>query len=1035
MRLTQLSVSRPVFTVMVVLIVMILGGVSVSRLPIDLMPEMTYPTLSVSTNYENASPEEMEELVTRLIEEAVAAVPGVEEITSVSSEGQSSVRISFTWGTDLDAASNDIRDRLDRIIGRLPDDADRPQLRKFDLAQFPILIMGVSSRLDPLEMRLIVDNQIKQRLERIPGVAALDVWGGLEREIQVNVDPSKVRALGLGLDQVVQAIREANINVPAGFIEQDRFEVTLRTPGEFTNLDELRSTVIAVREGVPIALSQVAQVLDTHQRRTRVIRINGEPGMRLAVRKQAGTNTVQVAQAVLREVERVNADMPQIQLLPMIDTSKYIQQSINNVSRSILAGGSLAILVLLFFLRNIRSTSVIALGIPISIIATFTLIYFGGFTLNLMTLGGLALGVGMMVDNAIVVLENIFRKREQGGELMKVAVSGTEQVTAAVTASTITTLVIFLPMVFLEGVSGVMFQQLAYVVAFALICSLMVALTVVPMLSARLLGKVGLSGEKPSGLGQRMYEASGRLFEHLERRYLVLLGWALRHRVVALGVVVAVFAGSLLLVPRIGSEFMPATDEGEVRVNVEMEVGTRLEVVDAQVRRIEQIVKELVPEAENTVVRVGTSGWRAGGGATGEIRVALVPVAQRTRSSEQIAQALRPELSGIPGAVVRTRAGQGLFILRMGSSGDGDSLQVEIRGWELARLDALAAEVAARIEDVAGITDVRLSREAGVRQELFRIDRARAADLGLSASRIARSLETAIAGSRAANYRDAGYEYRIQVKLADAQRLSIEDILDLTIANADGEQIMLRNVLTPETGRGPIQIDRKDQQRITSVSAGISGRDLGSVVADVRQRLQEIPVPRDYEIVFAGDYEEQQEAFSELAMALVLALILVYMVMASLYESFRDPLVVMFAVPLAAIGVVWTLLLTGTTFNVQSFIGCIMLGGIVVNNAILIVDQASFLRKDKAMPALEAVYEAGRRRLRPILMTSMTTALGLLPLALGWGEGADAQAPMARVVIGGLLSASLITLVVIPIMYTLFYRAGAMGNEARHHPI
>jgi hydrophobic/amphiphilic exporter-1 (mainly G- bacteria), HAE1 family len=641
----------------------------------------------------------------------------------------------------------------------------------------------------------------------------------------------------------------------------------------------------------------------------------------------------------------------------------------------------------------------------------------------------------MMVDNAIVVLENIFRKREQGGELMKVAVSGTEQVTAAVTASTITTLVIFLPMVFLEGVSGVMFQQLAYVVAFALICSLMVALTVVPMLSARLLGKVGLSGEKPSGLGQRMYEASGRLFEHLERRYLVLLGWALRHRVVALGVVVAVFAGSLLLVPRIGSEFMPATDEGEVRVNVEMEVGTRLEVVDAQVRRIEQIVKELVPEAENTVVRVGTSGWRAGGGATGEIRVALVPVAQRTRSSEQIAQALRPELSGIPGAVVRTRAGQGLFILRMGSSGDGDSLQVEIRGWELARLDALAAEVAARIEDVAGITDVRLSREAGVRQELFRIDRARAADLGLSASRIARSLETAIAGSRAANYRDAGYEYRIQVKLADAQRLSIEDILDLTIANADGEQIMLRNVLTPETGRGPIQIDRKDQQRITSVSAGISGRDLGSVVADVRQRLQEIPVPRDYEIVFAGDYEEQQEAFSELAMALVLALILVYMVMASLYESFRDPLVVMFAVPLAAIGVVWTLLLTGTTFNVQSFIGCIMLGGIVVNNAILIVDQASFLRKDKAMPALEAVYEAGRRRLRPILMTSMTTALGLLPLALGWGEGADAQAPMARVVIGGLLSASLITLVVIPIMYTLFYRAGAMGNEARHHPI
>ncbi|HDQ41676.1 MAG TPA: efflux RND transporter permease subunit [Desulfonatronum sp.] len=1030
MRITRLSVSRPVFTVMVVLIVVILGGVSLSRLPIDLMPELTYPTLSVSTSYENASPEEMEELVTRPVEEAVAAVPGVEEITSVSSEGSSNVRISFTWGTDLDAASNDIRDRLDRIIGRLPDDADRPQLRKFDVAQFPILIMGVSSRLDPLELRLIVDNQIKHRLERMPGVAALDVWGGLEREIQVNVDPAKVRALGLGLDQIVQAIREATLSVPVGFIEQDRFDVTLRTPGEFVNMDELRDTVIAVRDQAPIYLGQLAQVLDTHQRLTRIIRINGEPGMRLAVRKQAGTNTVQVAQAVLREVERINTDMPQLQIVPMIDTSRYIQQAINNVSRSILLGGSLAIFVLLFFLRNIRSTFVIGLAIPISIIATFSLIYFGGFTLNLMTLGGLALGVGMMVDNSIVVLENIYRKREQGGKIMEVAVSGAEQVTAAVIASTITTLVIFLPMVFLEGVARVMFSQLAYVVAFALICSLLVALTLVPTSAARLLGPVNLDRHaQASSLRARAFAVSGRLFQRLEDGYLALLGFALRHRLLSLVLVLVLFGGSLLLVPQIGSEFMPSSDEGEVRVNVEMEVGTRLEIMDAQVRRIEDIIKELVPEAENTVTRVGASGWRGGGGATGEIRVALVPVAQRTRSSEQIAQALRPALTGIPGTVIRTRAGQGLFMLRMGSTGEGDSMQVEIRGWELATLDALAAEVGRRMEDVPGITDVRLSREAGVRQELFRIDRARAADMGLSVSRIARTLETAIAGTRAANYRDEGYEYRIQVKLVDSELMSIEDILNLTIANAHGEQIMLRNVLTPETGLGPIQIDRKDQQRIASVTAGISGRDLGSVVADVREQLREIPVPRDYEIVFAGDYEEQQEAFSELALALILALVLVYMVMASLYESFRDPLVVMFAVPLAAIGVVWTLLLTNTTFNVQSFIGCIMLGGIVVNNAILIVDQASFLRRGQAMSAMQAVFEAGKRRLRPILMTSMTTALGLLPLALGWGEGADAQAPMARVVIGGLLSASLITLVVIPIMYTLIYRAraGAKG--------
>lgn len=1025
MRLTRISVSRPVFTVMVVLIVMILGGVSLSRLPIDLMPELTYPTLSVSTSYENASPEEMEELVTRLVEEAVAAVPGVEEITSVSSEGLSNVRISFTWGTDLDAASNDIRDRLDRIIGRLPVNADRPQLRKFDLAQFPILIMGVSSRLDPMEMRLLVDNQVKQRLERIPGVAALDVWGGLEREIQVNVDPDRMRALGLCLDQIVQAVGEANVNVPAGSIEQGRFDISLRTPGEFTSIEELRSTVVAVREGALIRLGQVAEVLDTHQKRTRIIRINGEAGMSLAVRKQAGTNTVQVARATLKEVERINADIPQISIQPMIDTSNYIRQSIKNVSRSILVGGSLAILVLLFFLRNVRSTFVIALAIPISIIATFTLVYFSGFTLNLMTLGGLALGVGMMVDNAIVVLENIFRKREQGGEIMEVAVSGAEQVTPAVVASTITTLVIFLPMIFLEGVSGVMFRQLAFVVAFALICSLLVALTLVPTSAARLLGPVCAGRPLATGgLSLRAFEASGLIFRRLEQGYLALLRLALEHRGLTLAAVFLVFAGSLLLAPRIGSEFMPASDEGEVRISVEMEVGSRLEVVDAQVRHIERIVRDLVPEAENTVARVGSGGrgFGGGGGATGEIRVALVPAAQRSRSSEQIAQALRPALAGIPGTVVRVRAGQGLFLLRHGT-GDGDRLQVEIRGWELDRLDALAAEVNSRISDVPGITDVRLSREVGVRQELFRIDRDRAGDLGLSVSRIARTLETAIAGTRAANYRDSGFEYRIQVKLAEAELLGIEEILDLTVVNSAGEQIMLRNVVVPETGRGPVQIDRKDQQRITSVTADISGRDLGSVAAEVRERLRGIPVPRDYEIVFAGDYEEQQKAFGELALALVLALVLVYMVMASLYESFRDPLVVMFSVPLGAIGVVWALLLTGTTFNVQSFIGCIMLGGIVVNNAILIVDQASFLRRDRSMPPLEAVFEAGRRRLRPILMTSMTTALGLLPLALGWGEGAEAQAPMARVVIGGLLSASIITLVVIPIVYTLFYRA------------
>ncbi|MFA9480237.1 efflux RND transporter permease subunit [Phycisphaerales bacterium AB-hyl4] len=1042
MRITNLSVGRPIFTIMVVLIVLILGVVSLTRLPIDLMPELTYPTLTVATNYENAAPEEMEELVTRPIEEAVAAVPGVEELTSISAEGQSQVRVTFTWGTNLDEASNDIRDRLDRIINRLPDDADRPQLRKFDAAQFPILLLGASSRLDPIELRQLIDNQLKQRIERIPGVAALDVWGGLEREIQVNLDPDKIRALDLPLDVVVQGIRDANINVPAGTIERGRFDVTLRTPGEFTSLDELRGTTILEREGQPIYLGQVANVLDTHQRQTRFIRINGEPGVRLAVRKQSGTNTVQVANEVLRELNRVNNDFPQVNLVPVINTATYIERAITNVGRTILIGGTLALFVLLFFLRNIRSTLVIGTAIPISIIATFTLLYFNGFTLNLMTLGGLALGVGMMVDSSIVVLENIYRLREEGLDAKQAAVQGTEQVTPAIVASTITTLVIFLPLVFVEGIAGVMFLQFAYVVAFALICSLLVALTLVPMLAARLLkapprprprnldsAALEMSMPQPavamqSGIGNRLFAVSGAMFDRIEASYKELLTNVLRWRLVTLLVVGLVFAGAIWLVPYVGTEFMPETDEGEVRVNVEAETGTRVELVDQIMHRVEAIVAaEVADEVENMVVNVGASGWRPSARSRGDIQMSLVPDRERTRSSEQVAADLRPLLSDIPGVEIRTRASQGIASRLMSrGGGDGDSLAIEVRGFELSTLAALADEVQRALEGVPGITDVRLSREAGSPQQLFRIDRTRAADLGLSVNRIARTLETAVAGTRAADYREAGYEYPIRVRLDNVEQMDIDEILNLTVMNRRDEQVALRNVVELAGGEGPTQIERKDQQRLVQVNANIADRDLGSVVRDIRESLRDIPVPRNYEVIIAGDYEDQQEAFSELGLSLILALMLVYMVMACLYESLRDPVVVMFAVPLALIGVVIMLLLTNTTFNVQSFIGIIMLGGIVVNNAILIVDQATRLRRDEHQPTREAVSEAGRRRLRPILMTTCTTALGLTPLALGLGEGADAQAPMARAVVGGLLSASLITLVVIPVLYSYFHR-------------
>jgi HAE1 family hydrophobic/amphiphilic exporter-1 len=1021
---------------MVVLIVIVLGAISLSRLPIDLMPDISYPNLSVSTTYENAGPKEMEELVTRPIEDAMSAVPGVEEVDSVSTEGASNVRVMFSWGTDLDAAANDVRDRLDRVIPNLPPNADRPTLRKFDPSSFPILILGVASNLDPIEVRKIIDDQITYRIERVPGVAAVDIRGGLKREVHVDLYTDKVKALGIPLDQIISRISSGNLNLPAGTIERGNLDVTVRAPGEFSDLDQLRGTVVAIPEGVPIRLGEIADVKDSWVKITRVVRVNGQPGTRLSVNKRSGANTVTVAEAVLKEVERINQDIPQIHLVAIMDTSDFIKRSISNVSSSAIYGGIFAVLVLLFFLLSIRSTLVIATAIPISIIATFVLMYFGGFTLNILTLGALALGVGMLVDNAIVVLENIYRLRETGSGPEESAVNGTGEVTAAVVASTLTTVVVFLPLIFVRGMAGVMFTQVSLVISFSLFCSLAVALTLVPMLASRLLRRRMRTSSNPSE-SQEKFGAKNRFFIQMENKYKELLHYALNHRALVVIVAVILLGGSLTLIPLIGRELMPTSDEGQVTVSAEMEVGTRIDVLNERFKTIENIVKESVPEAKNTVATIGGGGWHSSGSHTGEVDISLKPQSQRTRSSEQIAEALRRKLAHIPGTKIRTRAGGGFFMLRMAAGGT-EKVQVEVRGYDLETADALAERVRQIVEKVDGVTDALVSRESGSPEELIITDRQKAADMKLSVSQIANMLQTVLSGTIASYYREGGDEYNILVKLKDAEKMDIRDILDLTITNSDGQPVVLRNVVNVEPRSGPVRIERKDRERLVTVSANISGRDLSSILSDIRERLRSVAVPRDFSIAFGGEYEEQRKAFNELLLSLVLSLLLVYMVMACLYESLRDPFVVMFSVPLAVIGVTLALFLTNTTFNIQAFIGCIMLGGIVVNNAILLVDHTILLRRRDRMPLREAIEEAGRRRLRPILMTALTTIFGLLPLALGLGEGGEAQAPMARVVIGGLTSSTLITLVFVPVVYSLFERARAknqnlFATEAQRH--
>jgi HAE1 family hydrophobic/amphiphilic exporter-1 len=1019
--INKASIYRPVLTTVIFIIIILLGIVSFMRLSIDMMPEVEYPTISVSTSYGNVGPEEIEELITKPIEQALAAVQNVEEISSTSSEGSSNVSVSFEWGTDLDVASNDIRERIDMVIRALPDDVDRPNIRKFDISSMPILMLGVSSGMNLLDLRELIEDQVQYRLERVNGVASTMIRGGLNREIHVNLKAAKLKAIGLSPQTVIIALRSENLNVPAGTYEKGDKDILIRTQGEFSSLNDIRETVVTVKNGIPVRIGDIADVEDSWEEIRSLSRINGRDGLNIGIFKQSGSNTVQVAEGVKAEIKRINSDIPQIEIFTLMDQSKYIEQSISNVGTSAIVGGLLAVLILFLILRNISSTFIIATAIPISIIATFGLIYFGGFTLNIMTFGGLALGIGMLVDNSIVVLENIYRHREQGTKPIDSAIIGSSEVMSAVIASTLTTLVVFLPVIFIRGMSGIMFKQMAYVVSFSLICSLFVALTLVPMLASRFLHYTPPEHYDGENLIHRIYSISEDWFKWLERHYSDILKWALGNRKKVISIALILFLISIFLIRYIGVELMPASDEGEVRVTLESAVGTKLEPLDKVTRYAEEIIRKEVPEMTNLVAQAGGGGYgpfRGGGGNSSNINLYLVPKGERRRSSEQVANDLRRILSNIPGVTVMARPSQN-FMLRMSASVT-DNISVEVRGYDLDVAKELAIKVDDVVKRVEGITDTNISRDEGSPEQILRIDRKKAADMGLTVSLIGQALQTAVGGSPASYLRESGNEYRILVRLSEEDRKELSDLLDLTVINNQGKPVVLRNVLRSEPQEGPTQIERKDQERIISIRANFTGRDMGSVISDIRAGLRSIPIPKDFSIQFGSDYEEQQRSFRELMIGFILAILLIYMVLSGQYESFKDPFIVIFSIPMAIVGILAVMLLFNTTFSIQAFIGCIILAGIVVNNAILLVDYTNQLIRIHGMELFEAIKLGGARRLRPIIMTTLTTCLGLLPLALGLGEGGETQAPMARVVMGGLLSSTLITLVLIPVVYSYF---------------
>lgn len=1001
---------------MLCLVAILLGGVAFVNIPVDLMPEVVYPTISVRAEYEGVAPEEMETLVVRPLEEAFAAAPNVERISSSVYEGLCYVRVGFDYGVDIDEAANELRTRLDRRRRYLPEDMEAPSMYKYDSSQYPILYLTVSAdNMDSKELRHYVEKQLQYRLERVPGVAAFTVRGGLRREIHVDLDLKKLRALELSITDVVQILRRENMNRPVGPVEEGRFDVLLRTRGEFRSLDEIRNVVLATRSGVPVYVRDIAVVEDSHEDPDYLVSVDGKPGVRMYVYKQAGANTVEVSEGLWLEVDRIHKSFSNIRIEKTRDSADFIRASIENVQWAMVQGAVLAVLVLLFFLRSFSSTLIIAIAIPISVISTFALMFFNGFTLNTISFGGLALGVGMLVDNAIVVLENVYRHREDGKSNLDAAMVGSQEVSTAITASTLTTIAVFVPVLFLGGISAQMFKQLAYVVSFALLCSLVVALTVVPGLCAKL-----RTGAQAGRRAEKLRQLARAWQRNLAAGYGGLLQWSLANRVPVILAAILLFGVALYLAPYLGVELQPEVDEGEVRVSVELEPGTRVEVTDGVMQQLRSVAAEHVPEIQTAMVTAGGSSRSSGSGThLGELRLNLVPRAERTRSARDIANALREVLQIQPGMLIRTRVSGGMF-RRYSSSEDEDRLSVEIRGHNVDTATQFAETIREIMVGIPGIAEPTISQRPGMPEMMVEVDRLRAANLGLNVSDVAATLETAIGGTRSSMYRKEGDEFNILVRLREADRLDLGNVGRIPLTTPTGRTIPAESVIQLSRQEGPTYLSRVDQERRLFVSGAVADRDLGSIVSDLEREVAALAMPEGFSIEFGGEYEEQQETFQALFLASILALILVYMVMAAQFESLRDPFLILLSVPLAAIGVVLILLITDTTFNQQAFLGIIVLLGIVVNNAIVLVDYTNLLRREHGLGLHRAVVTAGVRRMRPILMTTITTVLGLSPMALGIGEGSELQAPMARVVIGGLATSTLITLVFIPVMYVAF---------------
>ncbi|PKN01722.1 MAG: hypothetical protein CVU77_04235 [Elusimicrobia bacterium HGW-Elusimicrobia-1] len=1024
MKLPSFSVRRPVATTMAYLAVVVLSVVALTRLPLDILPEITFPAITVTTTYQGAGPEDVEKQITSTVESMLGIVQGLKEIRSNSVENMSIVRLMFDWGTNLDEVANDVRTRLEFAKRFLPSEAGTPVLLKFDLSQAPVMFLTASADENYGRLNEILNDEVAEPLKRVSGIGNVFVIGGEERQIRVDVSRRRLEAYNIGLSQITQALAAHNLTLPAGDINVGGQAFFLRLPAEFKTVREVGDTLVGFHQGRPVFLKDIAEVSDAFAEPTMIARQETRKSALMIVQKRSGANTVKVADGVTAQIEILKKRLPSdVDIMVAYNLADDVKRTISGLTTSVLIGGLLVVLVTYLFLFNLRSSLVILITIPISLIVSFLFLYLMGYTINIMSLSSIAIAIGMVVDNAIVVLENIVRRGQEYNESsVDAAINGAAEVGLAVSASTLTTVVVFLPLIFSSGLVGILFKQLGSVISITLLISLAISLTLSPMIASLVLGKKNTSTRRHP-VREKLENYMERFLAVVSAAVLEILGYALARRKKTVFVAAGIFVISLALLPFIGTEFLPSEDAGFLQAKVKMPVNTPLKDADAfAVRLIGESGRILGNEREVIFARTGSSPF--GGGGMSQEGSHIIEMSFRLkeknkrRTDKALADILRKRFSEIPGPWKIDFQTGDMMSQRMG--GSGKPLSIEIVGYDIGVTDELAAKVKSILENTPGAVDVTISREKGKLEYQLKADRRKLSALGIAPALVADALNIAFGGRTATSYRAGKNEYDVFVRLAPEDRKDIRDVLDMPVKTPDGRSFLVRELVSADLAAGPLTIDRKDQQRFLTVDANISGRSLGDVAAAAESRIRQIALPPGVYVEFAGSVKEQREAFRDLLLAFLLAAMLTYMVMAAQFESFRDPFIIMFSVPFAIVGVLWGLFLTGQTLNVASFIGLIMLVGIVVNNAIVYIDYTIRLRRDSKMSVKEALVESARVRLRPILMTTVTTIFGMMPMALSTAQGSETWQPLATAVIGGLLFSTLITLVLVPVLYDIF---------------